>query len=86
MKEITIKQETKIPGTNYVLEAGDTIQVKSLKEGFFRELSQYFTEYPDSWEAGLEISSDVMSAAKKAGMDREQVAWGMWQTISGYME
>ena len=28
MKTITIKQETKIPGTDYVLEAGDRISIK----------------------------------------------------------
>lgn len=89
MKTITIQEETKIPDTNIILEKGDRIRVnevavKSLKESFFRELHQYFTEYPDSWEAGLEISNDIINAAKKAGMDVEQVSWGMWQTISDY--
>lgn len=32
MKTITIEQETKIPGTDYVLEAGDRITIKEQEE------------------------------------------------------
>lgn len=90
MRTIRIKQETEIPGTDFILEAGDKIVVSnkesgSLYEGIHRELNRYFTEFPDPWEAGLEISSDVMSAAKRAGVDLEQVAWGMWQTTQDYL-
>ena len=37
MKIIEIKEETKIPGTNYVLEAGDRIQIESKKEDELKE-------------------------------------------------
>jgi len=32
MKAITIKQETKIPGTNYILESGDRITIREQED------------------------------------------------------
>lgn len=91
MRTIKIEQETPIPGTDYVLEAGDKIRVNPSKE---RELSEKAVEVLDrelpSFTTGKEIDSmknvESLALSRDAGISMDPRGEGVILYIADRVE
>lgn len=79
-KTIKIVEETKIPGTNVILEAGDLIRVLSedAHDGAREMIRDYMNDYgTDAYSIGVDVRGALEKAAKQAGLNLSDFSDGL---------